>query len=75
MVMALVLGVVGLVVLASGFTRRRPATAPVRASPGWYPDPADPRRWRYWNGLAWTEVGPESGGPPSAREPGAAGGG
>ena len=22
---------------------------------GWYPDPADPTRLRWWNGAAWTE--------------------
>ena len=22
---------------------------------GWYPDPDDPRSWRYWDGAAWTE--------------------
>jgi len=22
---------------------------------GWYPDPSDPRRMRYWNGSEWTE--------------------
>lgn len=22
--------------------------------PGWYADPADPRRWRWWDGRAWT---------------------
>ena len=70
---ALVLGAVGLVVLAAGYTARAPVR-PVRAVPGWYPDPADPTRWRYWNGLAWTAQQPD-GGPPSAREPGGTGGG
>jgi hypothetical protein len=23
---------------------------------GWYPDPADPARGRYWNGIAWTDL-------------------
>lgn len=23
-------------------------------APDWYPDPADPRMMRWWNGLAWT---------------------
>jgi hypothetical protein len=22
---------------------------------GWYADPGDPTRWRYWNGTTWTE--------------------
>lgn len=24
--------------------------------PGWYPDPGDPSRQRYWDGVAWTEA-------------------
>jgi hypothetical protein len=24
-------------------------------SPGWYPDPDEPRQWRYWDGHAWTD--------------------
>lgn len=28
---------------------------------GWYTDPGNPNRQRYWNGAAWTEhVGPEA---------------
>ncbi|MDE0267451.1 MAG: DUF2510 domain-containing protein [Acidimicrobiaceae bacterium] len=23
--------------------------------PGWYEDPENPRLWRYWNGITWTE--------------------
>lgn len=26
-----------------------------KTPPGWYPDPTDPARQRYWNGVAWTE--------------------
>jgi hypothetical protein len=32
-------------------------TAPAAAhgaGPGWYPDPADPRGWRWWDGRAWS---------------------
>lgn len=35
-----------------------PETAPggaVEAPAGWYPDPRDPRRIRWWDGAAWTE--------------------
>lgn len=28
-----------------------PASSPV----GWYPDPADPRQLRYWDGAKWTD--------------------
>jgi hypothetical protein len=66
-VAGLVLGAVGLVVVAAGFTRRGTGL-PVRAAPGWYPDPAEPDRWRYWDGMAWTAVAP-AGGLPAAREP------
>lgn len=24
--------------------------------PNWYPDPEDSRRWRYWDGLRWTDI-------------------
>jgi hypothetical protein len=37
--------------------RRRTASKPemTEAPPaGWYPDPKDPKRRRYWNGTAWT---------------------
>ena len=37
----------------------------------WYPDPADPRSWRYWDGARWTEhLAPVSG--PPAGAPGGA---
>ncbi|WP_080575325.1 G5 domain-containing protein [Microbacterium testaceum] len=29
--------------------------------PGWYPDPTDGRRWRWWNGTAWSDQIGESG--------------
>lgn len=32
--------------------------------PNWYPDPADPRLWRYWDGAQWTEhTAPMAGAP------------
>ena len=24
-------------------------------APNWYPDPADPQQWRYWDGQTWTD--------------------
>lgn len=29
------------------------STAPAKRAPGWYDDPDDPRRLRYWDGSAW----------------------
>lgn len=29
--------------------------------PGWYPDPTDERRWRWWNGTIWTDEIGENG--------------
>lgn len=34
-------------------TERAPAAAP---GPGWYEDPSDPSRLRYWGGSAWTSA-------------------
>jgi hypothetical protein len=28
---------------------------PTTAPPGWYPDPRDPARQRWWDGIRWTE--------------------
>lgn len=40
------------------------------APAGWYPDPADPARGRYWNGIAWTELFHSPGQPfPAGAEP------
>jgi hypothetical protein len=37
---------------------------------GWYPDPADPARGRYWNGIAWTDLYHSPGQPfPAGAEP------
>ena len=33
-------------------------------APGWYPDPSDPTRQRYFDGTAWTENYAPFGGPP-----------
>ena len=27
---------------------------PMAAPPGWYPDPQNPHRKRYWDGIRWT---------------------
>ena len=37
--------------------------------PGWYPDPADPARQRYWAGDAWTAETRDIGAPPPAAAP------
>lgn len=29
--------------------------------PGWYPDPTDQRRWRWWDGVVWTDQVGEGG--------------
>ena len=33
----------------------REGSAPATAAAGWYPDPSDPARRRFWDGAAWTE--------------------
>jgi hypothetical protein len=33
------------------------ASVPGAAPPGWYPDPADPARWRWWGGGPWSQTG------------------
>jgi len=54
-----------------------PAVAGWQAPAGWYPDPADPRRPRWWDGTAWVETtGPAShhvAGPAEPGTPAAAG--
>ncbi|WP_115787523.1 DUF2510 domain-containing protein [Arthrobacter silvisoli] len=38
--------------------------------PGWYPDPADPRRSRWWDGVAWTNhYAPQPGSTPGIMPP------
>ena len=37
-----------------GVAPDEPAAAPV-TPPGWYADPEDPTRQRFWDGTAWTE--------------------
>ncbi|WP_306765476.1 DUF2510 domain-containing protein [Paenarthrobacter nicotinovorans] len=42
----------------------------VTAAPGWYPDPADPRCLRWWNGTGWTDrVGPPAFQPTPTQRP------
>ncbi len=65
-ILALVVGslvTTGYVVAWSVHRRRRsrsqdqhPDAAPLLAPPGWYPDPADARAWRYWDGARWTST-------------------
>lgn len=52
-----VLFVVGVVLLIVGAVRRGNSRVPAfaTASAGWYPDPSGSRRWRYWDGIRWTE--------------------
>lgn len=46
-------------------------SAPGTSTPaGWYPDPSDPARGRYWNGNAWTDLHHTPGQPfPAGAEP------
>ncbi|MFI6998905.1 DUF2510 domain-containing protein [Nocardia sp. NPDC050175] len=55
----LVVAIVLIIVIASVIvvavkSGSRPATPPV-SSPGWYPDPADPRIVRWFDGYRWTD--------------------
>jgi hypothetical protein len=38
-------------------------------APNWYPDPADPGRFRYWDGVRWTEHTAPATGPQLGAEP------
>ena len=38
-----------------------------RAAPGWYPDPAGVKAWRWWDGHGWTEFASDPSGPAGAR--------
>lgn len=44
---------------------------PASPPPGWYPDPVDPRGWRWWDGRAWTPyaTGPASTAPSPYGQP------
>lgn len=50
---------IGTVIVASGALALLVTLArspqPNSAGPGWYADPADGNRWRYWNGAKWTD--------------------
>jgi hypothetical protein len=48
-------------------------SAPTTAPAGWYPDPANEARGRYWNGVGWTDLYHTPGQPfPAGAEPKAA---
>ncbi|MGW0037134.1 DUF2510 domain-containing protein [Gordonia sp. NPDC003376] len=42
----------GVVLVVKASSAKRPQSGPV---PGWYPDPRNCARYRYWDGLRWTE--------------------
>ncbi|WP_415977032.1 DUF2510 domain-containing protein [Rhodococcus sp. 077-4] len=61
-----IIGAVVYAVLASN-RRRSPAgtTLAHTAAPGWYPDPGNPRQFRWFDGMQWTDlVGPTGPVPP-----------
>ncbi len=72
----LVMLALGVLMLAAGgvaliiflVRRNKSATAPV--PPGWFSDPSDSNRWRWWDGQSWTDnvsdKGPPGQGPPSS---------
>ncbi|MEU7141233.1 DUF2510 domain-containing protein [Nocardia sp. NPDC046473] len=46
--------VIASVIVVAGKSRPRPAVPPI-SGPGWYPDPADPRIVRWFDGYRWTD--------------------
>lgn len=52
-VLALIAGVVVLIVTGSRSRRAAAAGGWLPPEPGWYPDPGDPNRARWWTGRGW----------------------
>jgi len=55
LVLGILAGIAGAVMLVVGIMRRRAQQVPAAPAPGWYVDPQDASRWRYWDGVQWTE--------------------